>query len=118
MNGLLYEKKGHIGIIKFNRPKVLNAMDTETTEEFSQLLSEIDADEDIRCVILTGEGRSFCAGGDINEESGKDVRAAFEFAMMGDRLMERMERLRIPIIAAINGYALGGGLEFIRASDI
>lgn len=118
MNGLLYEKKGQVGIIRFNRPKVLNAMDTGTTGEFSGLLSEIEADGDIRCVVLTGEGRAFCAGGDIGEESGKDVRAAFEFAVMGDRLLERIERLRVPIIAAINGYALGGGLEFALACDI
>lgn len=118
MNGLLYEKRGHVGVIKFNRPRVLNAMDTETTGEFSCILSEIEADGNVRCVVLTGEGRAFCAGGDIDEESGKDVRAAFEFAMMGDRLLERMERLRVPIIAAINGYALGGGLEFALACDI
>ncbi|SMC49146.1 enoyl-CoA hydratase/isomerase family protein [Papillibacter cinnamivorans] len=118
MNGLLYEKRGNVGIIRFNRPKVLNAVDTETAGEFSRLLDEIEADREVRCAVLTGEGRAFCAGGDIDEESGKGVQAAFEFAVTGDRLMEKMERLRVPIIAAINGYCLGGGLEFAMACDI
>ena len=72
MKGIKYEvtgQNGNIGIITLNRPAALNAMNTETVNEMRQLLAEINEDENIRCLILTGEGRSFCAGGDINEES-------------------------------------------------
>lgn len=118
LEGLLYEKKGHVAVISFHRPQVLNAMNTQTVVEMKQVLDHIDADANIRCVILTGEGRAFCAGGDINEEAEKGVLEAYEFVRNGDELLERMERFRCPIIAAINGYCLGGGLEFAEACDI
>jgi len=118
MSGLIYQKENQIGLIKFNRPQVLNSMDTETVNELSDLLSEWEKDKDLRCVILTGEGRSFCAGGDINEEVTKNVLTSYIFARNGAVLLERMERFSVPIIAAINGYCLGGGLEFALACDI
>ena len=118
-NGLLYEKKGHIGIVSFNRPKYLNAMNSETNIEMEQVFQEMDKDPDILCVILTGAGdRAFCAGGDINEEASKDVLAAYEFVRLGARLLETIERFKAPVIAAINGYCLGGGLEFALACDL
>lgn len=119
LTGMKYEKQGAVGILSFNRPETLNAMNTSTVDEMKWLLQEIDRDKDIRCVILTGEGpKAFCAGGDINEEATKDVLAAYEFVRNGAVLLETMERFRTPIIAAINGYALGGGLEFALACDI
>ena len=119
MNGLKYEKRGRVGIIWFNRPKVLNAMNTETIVEMKQVFAMLEEDKDIRCVILTGTGdRAFCAGGDIDEEARKDVIAAYEFVRNGGELLETMERFRAPVIAAINGYCLGGGLEFAIACDI
>ena len=119
LTGLKYEKKGPVGIVSFNRPETLNAMDTNTVDEMKWVLGEIDKDTDIRCVILTGAGaKSFSAGGDINEEADKDVLSSYEFAKNGAMLLEMMERFRVPIIAAINGYALGGGLEFAIACDI
>lgn len=117
--GLLYEKRGHIGIISFHRPEVLNAMNTDTVLEMGKIFAAMDQDPDIRCVILTGEGeRAFCAGGDINEEAEKDVLSAYEFVRTGAVLLETIERFKAPVIAAINGYCLGGGVEFAIACDM
>ena len=118
LNGLLYEKRGRVGIVSFHRPQVLNAMNPQTVVEMKRVFSHMDQDPDIRCVILTGEGRAFCAGGDINEEAEKDVLAAYEFVRNGGELLEQIERFKAPVIAAINGYCLGGGLEFAIACDI
>lgn len=118
MSNLIYYKENNIGVIKFNRPKVLNSVDTPTVDEFSNLLDEWSEDQDLRCVILTGEGRAFCCGGDINEEATKNVLSAYIFVRNGAMLLEKMERYSVPIIAAINGYCLGGGGEFALACDI
>ena len=83
MKGIKYEvtgQNGNIGIITLNRPAALNAMNTETVNEMRQLLAEINEDENIRCLILTGEGRAFCAGGDINEESETRVITGYKFS--------------------------------------
>ena len=119
LKGLLYEKRGRVGIVSFYRPEVLNAMNTETVVEMKKVFSAMDEDPDIRCVILTGHGdRAFCAGGDIHEEAEKDVIAAYEFVRNGGELLEKIERFKAPVIAAINGYCLGGGVEFAIACDI
>lgn len=121
MNGLKYAVTGenkNIGVITLNRPEALNAMNTETVNELRDLLKEISDDETIRCLILTGEGRAFCSGGDINEESEKNVITGYEFARNCDEVLDTIEHFRVPVIAAINGYALGGGLEFALACDI
>lgn len=117
--GLLYEKLGQISIISFNRPKYLNAMNSESNVEMQNIFNQMAEDPDVRCVILTGEGqKSFCAGGDINEEAENDVLSAYEFVRLGASLLETIERFKAPVIAAINGYCLGGGLEFAAACDI
>ena len=121
MNGIKYEitgKDNHVGIITLNRPKALNAMNTETVNELRELLKEIDNDKNIRCLIITGEGRAFCAGGDINEESQTTVITGYQFSRNCMEVLDTMESFREPIIGAINGYALGGGLEFALACDI
>ena len=119
LRGLLYEKRGRVGIISFHRPEVLNAMNTETVIEMKKVFAAMDEDSDIRCVILTGHGeKAFCAGGDIHEEAEKDVIAAYEFVRTGGELLEKIERFKAPVIAAINGYCLGGGVEFAIACDI
>lgn len=120
MNGIKYEITGeenHVGIITLNRPKALNAMNTETINEFRELIEEIDQDTNIRCLILTGAGRAFCAGGDINEESTTTVISGYQFSRNCAALLHRIEHFRTPVIGAINGYALGGGLEFALACD-
>ena len=121
LKGIKFEQvgtEGHVGVITINRPYALNAMNTETINEFKELLEAVDQDKNIRCLILTGEGRAFCAGGDIQEEQDKNVLTGYEFSVNCGKLMNRMEHFRTPIIAAINGYALGGGLEFALACDI
>ena len=118
MSGLNYKKEGRIGIITISRPEVLNSMNTVTINEMKDMFNEIDEDKEIRCLILTGEGRAFCAGGDINEESKTTVLTGYQFSKNCGQLLEQIERFRTPVIAAINGYALGGGLEFALACDI
>lgn len=117
--GIKYEKKGRVGLVAFNRPQVLNAMNTETVNEMKQAFQMMDDDPDIRCVILTGVGeRAFCSGGDIQEEVTKNVITGYEFVRNGTELLETIERFKAPVIAAINGYCLGGGLEFAIACDL
>ena len=121
MKNIKYDIMGkceNVGVITLNRPKELNALDTETLNEFKELLKEIEKDLKVRCVVLTGEGRAFCAGGDIREEVGKTVISGYEFFRNCAELHTHMGRFRTPIIGAINGYALGGGLELALACDI
>lgn len=119
LKNLLYEKRDHIGIVKFNRPKQLNAIDTDTVNELIELFDAMEQDSDIRCVILTGEGeRAFSAGGDIREEAEKTVLTAYDFIQLGTKALLRVENFRAPVIAAINGYCLGGGTEFAICCDM
>ena len=80
-------------------------------------MNDIKKDPDIRCVILTGKGRAFCAGGDIGEESEKSVLTGYDFSILGHAMTDAIASFDLPIIAAINGYALGGGLEYAMACD-
>ena len=116
---LLYEKKGYVAVVKFNRPKQLNAIDSGTAEDIIHLFEAMDRDPDIRCVILTGEGeRAFSAGGDIREEAEKTVLTAYDFIQLGTKALASVEEFRAPVIAAINGYCLGGGTEFALCCDM
>lgn len=119
LKNLLFEKKGHVGIVKFNRPKQLNAIDSDTAEEIIRVFGAMDADPEIRCVILSGEGpKAFSAGGDIREEAEKDCLKAYDFIQLGTKALAAVEQFRAPVIAAVNGYCLGGGTEFAVACDI
>ena len=115
--GIIYEKKGNVGIVTINRSKVLNAMDTPTVNEIRDCFQKMAEDNDIRCVIMTGTGKSFCSGGDIYEEEGLTVIGFNYFIANGQEFVESMETFKCPVIAAINGWALGGGLEFALACD-
>lgn len=115
--GILYEKRGQVGIVTINRPQVLNAMDTPTINEIRDCFGKMQEDKDIRCVIMTGTGKSFCSGGDIYEEAGLSVIGFNYFCGNGQNFVESMENFKCPVIAAINGWALGGGLEFALACD-
>lgn len=115
----LYEKQGKIGIIKFNQPKILNAIDDQVLEEMAAILEGIENDPDIGCAILTGEGsKSFSAGGDIGEEIKKGSLQGYDFVLGFTRVNYLIEHLRVPVIAAINGWCLGGGTEISLACDI
>ncbi len=107
-----------VGILKVNRPQVLNALNTETLKELETAIDHIDQDYEIKALIITGEGRAFIAGADISEMVHYSPFEAKEFAERGHRLLGKIERLPKVVIAAINGYALGGGCELALACDM
>jgi enoyl-CoA hydratase len=116
---IIYEKSEGIATITLNRQEALNAFNKEVIEEILQALEDIKADENIRVVILTGAGeKAFSAGADIKAMKGMNALKARELSLMGEKLCNALENLEKPVIAAINGYALGGGLEVAMACDI
>ncbi len=109
----------NIAVITVNRPKFLNALNTEFFFELSELIDSIEKDDSIRAVIVTGAGeKAFVAGADISEMQNKTVLEAREFSALGNRVMLKLENLNKPVIAAVNGFALGGGCELAMACDI
>jgi len=116
---LLYEKKEKIAYITFNRPKVLNALNRKTMEELGDLLASAREDAEVRVLVLTGAGeKAFIAGADINELAERTPIDGKEFSFFGQTVLHRLETLGKPSIAAINGYALGGGCELALACTI
>ena len=117
---IIYEKSEGIATITLNRPEALNAFSKEVVDELLQTLSDIEKDENVRVVILTGAGeKAFSAGADIKTMIGMNaLKAREEISLMGGKLCHALENLEKPVIAAINGYALGGGLEVAMACDI
>ncbi|MEJ2167451.1 MAG: enoyl-CoA hydratase-related protein [Desulfobacterales bacterium] len=115
---ILYEVKDGIATITFNRPKSLNALNSALLAEFSQALDDIAADENIRILILTGAGeKAFVAGADISELARFDSLKAKAFARSGHAIINKLQQLPIAVIAAVNGFALGGGTEIAIACD-
>ncbi len=115
-NTLKYDQKGNIGILTISRPKALNALNDQFFEEFNSFLDNLP---DIRALIITGDGeKSFVAGADIAQMSTFDQKQGYEFSRTGQEAFLRLENLPIPVIAAINGFALGGGLELAASCDI
>jgi enoyl-CoA hydratase len=117
---LLVERDGPVAIITINRPKVLNALNERVLAELSELFDELEVDHSVLAVVITGAGdRAFVAGADIGELAAlADARAGQEKARAGHTVGHKMEHSRLPVIMAINGYALGGGLELAMAGDI
>jgi len=115
---IIVQKKDGIGIIKINRPEVLNALNKETVIELSKAVDEFEKDKKIKVAILTGEGKAFIAGADISQMKDMNPLEAKEFAETGHNLLMKIENSRLPFIAAVNGYALGGGCEVLMACDI
>ncbi|MCK9305175.1 MAG: enoyl-CoA hydratase-related protein [Bacteroidales bacterium] len=108
----------HICTLKINNPSQLNSLNTKLLKELDSAVSRIENDREIYVVIITGEGKAFVAGADITEMAGLDSRGGSEFGKLGSDLFRRIERLPVPVIAAVNGYALGGGCELALACDI
>lgn len=113
-----YEKSGNIGIATINRPEALNALNSTVICELEQLIGEVEKDKDLAVFILTGEGRSFVAGADIGEQCPLDLTGGRAWGQRGSALFRRIEKLEIPTIAAVNGFALGGGCEIAMSCDI
>ena len=118
-DNLLIERDGPVAIVTFNRPKVLNALNTQTLDELGRAMLDLQRDERVRVVILTGAGeKAFVAGADINELAVQTATSARAFALAGQHVFDAVENLGKPVIAAINGYALGGGCELAMACTI
>lgn len=119
MNTVLFHIDGHIATITINKPQVLNALSTEVLTDLNQVLDEVEKVENIYAVILTGAGeKSFVAGADIAEMKDKDPKQATQYAQFADGVFFRIENFHCPVIAAVNGFALGGGCELAMACDI
>ena len=112
------EQRGHVGLITINRPEVLNALNIQVLHELDQILDQVETNEDIFVLVLTGAGRSFVAGADISEMANSTASDAKTFSHRGSNVLLRMTRFPRPIIAAVNGYALGGGCELAMGCDI
>jgi len=116
---LLFRVEDGVGIATLNRPKSLNALNARTLGELSELLDQVEADAAVRALVLTGAGdKAFVAGADIAEMSSLSPLEARRFAEAGQRTLERLEALPIVTIAAVNGFALGGGCELAMACDL
>ncbi len=116
---IIYEKSEGIATITLNRPEALNAFSKDVVEEIMHALEDVKSDENVRVVVLTGSGeKAFSAGADIKAMVGMTPLKARELSLMGERLCLALENLEKPVIAALNGYALGGGLEVAMSCDL
>ena len=119
LNNVIFEKEGNIGVLTINRPKALNALNSETLKDLDTAIDHIEKQDDIYVVILTGAGdKAFVAGADIAEMKDLNEEEGKEFGLLGNKVFRRLENLDKPVIAAINGFALGGGCEISMACDI
>jgi len=118
MNYVQYEQNGFVGIITINREKALNALNSEVLSELETAIDGVSID-DTRCLIITGAGqKAFVAGADIAEMSNMTKEEGQKFSAKGNAVFRKIEKLPIPVIAAVNGFALGGGCELSLSCDI
>jgi enoyl-CoA hydratase len=113
-----FEKKAGYAIITLNRPDKLNALNNQLFTDLNNAITKIELDSEIRALLLTGEGKAFAAGADIKELNACDGRSGKHFSEFGSNVMARLESMRIPVLAAINGFALGGGCELAMSCHI
>jgi len=119
LKNVILEKEGNLAIVTINRPKALNALNSETLADLDVVITDLENDNNIYCVILTGSGeKSFVAGADISEMKDLNEDQGKDFGILGNRVFRRLENLEKPVIAAISGFALGGGCELAMSCDI
>jgi 3-hydroxypropionyl-coenzyme A dehydratase len=119
MKYIQIETQANIGVVKINRPEALNAMNSNVVSDLSHAIDQVGADDEIKVVIITGAGeRSFCAGADISYMVNIDPITAEKYASSAQSVLSKIEKLEKPVIAAVNGFALGGGCELAMVCDI
>lgn len=107
-----------VSLVTVDRPQALNALNRQMLQEWNELLDQVEKDPSLRCLVVTGSGeKAFVAGADIREMQDLNAEQAKDFARLGQSVFRRLEVLRVPVIAAVNGFALGGGLELAMACD-
>ena len=116
-NTILFEKRDGIALLTFNRPDKLNALNREMAAELDRALDDTARDQEVRVLVLTGQGRAFISGADISTFAELDPLSGKRFAERAQEVVFKLERLDIPVIACVNGFALGGGLEVAMACD-
>jgi enoyl-CoA hydratase len=118
-SNLILERDDAVAVVTMNRPSVLNALDRRTLAELAETMAVLRADDSVRAIVVTGAGeKSFVAGADINELAAQSPVDGREYARAGQAVFDLIEHLGKPVIAAINGYALGGGCELAMACSI
>ncbi len=115
---IIVEIKESVGLIKMNRPEAMNALNSQTLGELKEAVSQLKDDDAVRVIVITGEGKAFVAGADIAEMKDMTKEQAEEFSRTGQKVFNRIAKIKKPVIAAVNGFALGGGCELAMACDI
>ena len=117
LSSVSVKKDGMVAVIRINRPEAMNALNSKVLSDLARAVMEVEEDDEIRAVIVTGEGTAFVAGADIREMLTKTPLEARKFTQLGQSVFKRIENLSKPVIAAVNGFALGGGAELALACD-
>ena len=115
---LIYRREEGIGILSINRPKALNALNTNLLTELNRAIDMACKDNEVDVMVITGEGKAFIAGADISEMKSMMAEDARDFSKLGNALFRKIELMEKPVIAAVNGFALGGGCELAMGCDI
>lgn len=118
MDNITLENKGKVAVVTMNRPKAMNALDSKTIDELAEVMAQVEADDSVHVVVLTGAEKAFVAGADISEMADYSPREAKAFSLKGNATFLSIEHCTKPVIAAVNGFALGGGFELSLCCDI
>ncbi|NIM98733.1 MAG: crotonase [candidate division Zixibacteria bacterium] len=115
---IIVETKDKVGIVKMNRPDAMNALNTETLQELDRAITHLGESDEAKVIVITGEGKAFVAGADIAEMKDMSADQAREFSLKGQKVFNLIAKTEKPVIAAVNGFALGGGCELALACDV